>query len=184
MHFNGEHVSIARYYPEGTIISDGISKWAGAGGWRLGAFAFPPQLSWLADAMATYLQHSRQVLSALADYAYSRLTDVGAQIIKPQGGFHLFPDFSALTSRLAARGIDSGESFCAQLLEQTGVACLPGSCFGRPAQELSLRLAYVDFDGAAALAALAAGEALDYEFLQTYCGQVVTAIDLLHDFVS
>lgn len=112
VHFNGEHVSITRYYPEGTIISDGISKWAGAGGWRLGAFAFPPQLSWLADAMtavasetftstsapiqyaaiqafnehpamATYLQHSRQVLSALADYAYSRLTDVGAQIIKP-----------------------------------------------------------------------------------------------------
>ena len=33
---SGEHVSIAQYYPEGTIISSGLSKWAGAGGWRLG----------------------------------------------------------------------------------------------------------------------------------------------------
>ena len=33
---SGEHISIAGYYPEGTIISSGLSKWAGAGGWRLG----------------------------------------------------------------------------------------------------------------------------------------------------
>ena len=36
----------------GTITSDGLSKWAGAGGWRLGFFAFPKSLSWLKDAMA------------------------------------------------------------------------------------------------------------------------------------
>ena len=39
--FEGNHQSLARYYPEGTIISTGISKWAGAGGWRLGLFGFP-----------------------------------------------------------------------------------------------------------------------------------------------
>ena len=33
LHHRGEHVSVARYYPEGTIISSGLSKWCGAGGW-------------------------------------------------------------------------------------------------------------------------------------------------------
>lgn len=213
VNFQGEHVSIARFYPEGTIISDGISKWAGAGGWRLGAFAFPPELTWLADAMAvvasetftstsapiqhaavqafehnsamqSYLEGSRQILEALANYAYDRLVNAGAQVIKPQGGFYLFPSFEPLREQLVARGIRSSDEFCAQLLETTGVACLPGSCFGRPAEEFSLRLAYVDFDGEEALAALARNEALNAEFLQQYCGRVITAIDLMHDFAT
>lgn len=213
VNFSGQHISIARFYPEGTIISDGISKWAGAGGWRLGAFAFPPQLKWLADAMAAvasetftstsapiqyaaveafkdtppmqqYLQDSRRILQALADYSYERLTRTGAQMLKPQGGFYLFPSFEPLSDSLHKRGLTNGEIFCQELLEQTGVACLPGICFGRPEHELSLRLAYVDFDGEAALDALARDEALDMSFLQTYCGRVITAIDALHDFAS
>ncbi|HPK05077.1 MAG TPA: aminotransferase class I/II-fold pyridoxal phosphate-dependent enzyme, partial [Bacteroidales bacterium] len=52
IHHNGQHISIARYYPEGTIISTGLSKWCGAGGWRLGTFIFPSNLRWLLDAMA------------------------------------------------------------------------------------------------------------------------------------
>ncbi|MCP5048756.1 MAG: pyridoxal phosphate-dependent aminotransferase [bacterium] len=43
--YSGQHVSIAQFYPEGTIVSSGISKWAGAGGWRLGAFVFPKELN-------------------------------------------------------------------------------------------------------------------------------------------
>jgi len=34
--FSGVHSSLASFYPEGTIITEGISKWCGAGGWRLG----------------------------------------------------------------------------------------------------------------------------------------------------
>jgi len=49
---NGQHISIAKYYPEGTIISSRLSKWCGAGGWRLGTFTFPKELHWLLDAMA------------------------------------------------------------------------------------------------------------------------------------
>ncbi|MCP4992879.1 MAG: aminotransferase class I/II-fold pyridoxal phosphate-dependent enzyme, partial [Gammaproteobacteria bacterium] len=50
--FDGRHQSIARYYPEGTIISAGLSKWCGAGGWRLGTFTFPENLRWLLDTVA------------------------------------------------------------------------------------------------------------------------------------
>jgi aspartate aminotransferase len=49
---DGKHESVARYYPEGTVISSGLSKWCGAGGWRLGTFSFPPELRWLRDAIA------------------------------------------------------------------------------------------------------------------------------------
>ena len=53
VHHKGAHVSLARFYPEGTIVSAGLSKWCGAGGWRIGTFFFPPQMRWLLDAMAT-----------------------------------------------------------------------------------------------------------------------------------
>ena len=42
--YTGRHLSIARYCPEGTIISGGLSKWCGAGRWLLGTFVFPPSL--------------------------------------------------------------------------------------------------------------------------------------------
>ena len=42
--FNDNYESITHFYPEGTIISSGISKWCGAGGWRLGTLIFPKNL--------------------------------------------------------------------------------------------------------------------------------------------
>ena len=44
LNFNGQYKSISNFYPEGTIVSSGLSKWCGAGGWRLGFFAIPNQL--------------------------------------------------------------------------------------------------------------------------------------------
>jgi aspartate/methionine/tyrosine aminotransferase len=53
LHHKGLHTSIARYHPEGTILSTGLSKWVGAGGWRLGCLVFPDSLHPLLDAVAT-----------------------------------------------------------------------------------------------------------------------------------
>ncbi|MBN2313090.1 MAG: aminotransferase class I/II-fold pyridoxal phosphate-dependent enzyme, partial [Sedimentisphaerales bacterium] len=52
LHHEGNHISIARFYPERTVISSGLSKWCGAGGWRLGTFVFPSTLEWLLNSMA------------------------------------------------------------------------------------------------------------------------------------
>lgn len=204
-HFTGDHVSLARYYPEGTIISNGLSKWCGAGGWRLGFFVFPDTLTWLADAMAAvasetftstsaplqyaavsafderadmqrYLDDSRRILAGLADYAHRTLSEAGAQLHPAAGGFYLFPRFETQRDRLAARGIVDNGSLCERLLEETGVATLPGSCFGRPPEELSLRLAYVDFDGDVALDH-AARETVDAAFFRRHCPRVTDAID-------
>ena len=71
-HYTDGHVSLARYYPEGTIISNGLSKWCGAGGWRLGFFVFPRALSWLADAMAAVASETFTSTSAPIQYAAVR----------------------------------------------------------------------------------------------------------------
>jgi len=182
LHFEGDHVSISRYYPDGTIISSGISKWCGAGGWRLGTFAFPPSLSWLMNAMAaiasetftsvsapiqygaiqafhggleieSYLSHVRRILALLGKESFDILHNAGIRLVPPKGGFYLFLDFSPFTEKLASRGITSSVELCDRLLEDTGVAILAGSEFDRPRNEFSARLSYVDFDGAAAILA-------------------------------
>lgn len=216
LNFEGRHQSIARYYPEGTIIASGLSKWAGAGGWRLGTFAFPPELKWLMEAMAVvasetftstsapiqfaavkafegsaeierYLVYSRKILKALADWIWNRMTSAGIDVAKPDGAFYMLPDFEPLRPGLEKRGITNGEILCQRLLEETGVAILPGSSFGRPRKELTARLAFVNFNGAKALAAVGqlAGDALlDEDFLRVYCEQTLTAIDKMCDWVN
>ena len=69
------------------------------------------------------------------------------QCTKPAGGFYLFPNFKYYKEQLAQMNIHTSTSLCNRLLEETGIALLPGSDFGRPENELTARLSYVDFDG-------------------------------------
>jgi aspartate aminotransferase len=208
------HVSVARFYPEGTIISAGLSKWCGAGGWRLGTFSFPPQLEWLLEAMSSlasetftstsapiqwaaiqafdgspeieaYLKHARRILHSLGRWTTDKLREAGARLRDPKGAFYLFPDFEALRSRLEARGIENSRQLCARALDETGVAFLPGDDFGTVGK-LTARLAYVDFDGAAALAASKqlGDQEIDESFLRTHCESVVLGIEKLCDWLS
>jgi aspartate aminotransferase len=215
LHHEGKHVSIARYYPHGTIISSGLSKWCGAGGWRLGTFTFPRPLRWLLDAMSSvasetytstsapiqyaavrafrggteierYLWRVRRVLKALGNWIVDKLEAAGVATLRPQGGFYLFPDFTPHREKLRARGIRDSRSLCEKLLEDTGVAILPGAEFGREKDELTARMAYVDFDGAKALSILESSEnvEIDDDFLFTHCPNVVNATRRIADWVS
>lgn len=216
LHHRGAHVSIARYYPEGTIISSGLSKWCGAGGWRLGTFTFPSSLRWLLDAMANvasetytstsapiqyaavrafqggmeieeYLNQSRRILRSLGKHVYHELKTLDVQVTKPSGAFYLFPDFSRYRAPLAGIGLNNSSRMCERLLLDTGVAVLPGINFGRPPEELTLRIAYVDFDGSRALAAALhdyANRDLNENYLDIYCPMVIQAVDRLRDWFS
>jgi aspartate aminotransferase len=216
LHHSGEHKSIVRYYPEGTIISGGLSKWAGAGGWRLGTFTFPPNLRWLLDAMAVvasetftstsapiqyaavrafkggseienYLWRARFILKKLGTRISCMLKNEGIFNYEPEGGFYLFPDFSPLRDKLFSRGIVSSLGLCESILQDTGVAMLPGSAFGRPEFELSARIAYVDFDGEAAMTAAEAiikEDDITDEFIEKYCGSTIKAIQLICDWIK
>ncbi len=211
LHHRGQHVSIARYYPEGTIVSSGLSKWCGAGGWRLGYFVFPRSLRWLLDGMAVvasetftstsapiqhaacrawepcpelddYLERSRRVCAALGRHCHRRLAAAGVTAPAPEGGFYLFADFSAWREELLARGIADSVALCEAALEEIGVAFLPGSHFGHSPEALTARLAYVDFDGERALEA--ATGTLDDAWVGEHCGPTARAIERLCDWVA
>jgi aspartate aminotransferase len=213
---SGEHVSIARYYPEGTIVSSGLSKWCGAGGWRLGTFTFPESLKWLQNVMAAvasetytstsapiqyaavrafeggieierYLAHSRRILAKLGEWAVSRLREAGARVVSPKGAFYLFPDFTPIADKFIKNHIHTSTELCRRALDETGVAFLPGKSFGRPEEELTARLAYVDFDGARALAAseqIPLDQEIGDDFIEVYCNNTKKGIDLLCDWVE
>lgn len=216
LHHKGQHVSIARFYPEGTIVTGGLSKWCGAGGWRLGVSLFPPELRWLLDAMAAvasetytstsapiqyaavrayeggilierYLTHSRRILGALARHITKRLRDAGLSVPEPKGAFYLFPRFANHLESLGKRHIATDLELCSQLLEQTGVALLPGRHFGCPPGALTARLAYVDFDGSRALATveqMSPHHPIEEEFLREYCPKVMAAVDHIGNWLA
>ena len=67
--FNSKYQSISNYYPEGTIVSSGLSKWCGAGGWRLGFFAIPKELKELKNSLKILCSESFTSVSAPIQYA-------------------------------------------------------------------------------------------------------------------
>jgi aspartate aminotransferase len=203
----GAHVSIAQYLPEATLVSGGLSKWCGAGGWRLGFVHIPDALAPLRRAveaaasetftsvsapiqhaavtafgedasMVTYLERSRAVLRWLGPRCAVRLRSAGFDVPEPTGAFYLLPDAGPRRDALARRGIRTSTELAQRVLEETGVAFLPGTCFGRPPEELTVRLSYVDFDGEAALAAE------DEDALRRACARTLEAIERMASWLE
>lgn len=180
--FTGRHESLAKYYPEGTILSGGLSKWCGAGGWRLGTFVLPAGAGELASALAAaasetftavaapiqfaaveafresaemerYLVKSRRILRGLGLRCAQILRAGGWDLPDPEGGFYVLAEAPLrVWERFAGR---TGQAMTETLLAETGTATLAGSHFGMPAEWMGFRAAFVDFDGAAALDGLA-----------------------------
>ncbi|NCC72580.1 MAG: aminotransferase class I/II-fold pyridoxal phosphate-dependent enzyme [Sphingobacteriia bacterium] len=214
LHHRGQHVSISRFYPEGTILSSGLSKWCGAGGWRLGTFTFPSSMRWLLNAMATvasetytatsapiqyaaitafqggkeienYLLFTRKILGSLGRFIAQSLQKNNITLPYPEGGFYLFPNFGYYREKLIRKDIYTSVEMCDVILKETGVAMLPGRDFGRQPEELTVRMAYVDFDGNKALQAamaLSPDKPLTERFLNKYCGKMIRSVNLINDW--
>ena len=185
LHHEGRHVSIAKYYPEATFVTSGLSKWAGAGGWRLGIAILPedydPELkaSMLGIASETYscastpiqyaaitayagdplleqyVLNERSILKGIGQLIHKDVIKAGLRAHMPEGGFYLLVDFSLYREQFARIGITHDLDVCAKILAETGVALLPGRSFGLPSEDMAARLAYIDFDGKGALREIA-----------------------------
>ncbi|MBV1910208.1 MAG: pyridoxal phosphate-dependent aminotransferase [Kangiellaceae bacterium] len=177
LNFNGKNDSLENYFPEGCIVTSGLSKWCGAGGWRLGFAHIPKALgsklkaSIIGVASETYscapspiqyaaqfayqnkesarifIQRQIEILNIIGKYCAERLSESGVKVCNPQGAFYLFPDFSKFKLALSRIGIVNSQQLTTNILNETGVALLPGSSFGMPESSLTARLAFVDFDG-------------------------------------
>ncbi len=217
LHHEGKHNPLAREYPEGTITTGGLSKWCGAGGWRLGIAMLPEELdgpfkeTMLAIASETYscastpiqhaaceayiwddvtknyLAHQRRILSLTGNSIAGRLQQAGIKVHRPEGAFYLFLDFSPLAAQFRSKGINGSGPLCEQLLKDTGVSLLYGDVFGLDSEHLSARLAYVDFDGAAALAAsekIGLDQPLDEQFMRQYMANNIRGADQIAEWVQ
>jgi len=197
--FEGHYRSISNYYPEGTIVSSGLSKWCGAGGWRLGFFAIPNQLQDLKNSLkilcsesfssvsapiqyaaieaytsdqSIYLKDVKKILSFVGNYVYENLNSNVINIAKPEGGFYLFPEFKNTK-------FSSSSEMCRDILSKTGVALLPGSDFGIEQNKMLARLSYTDFNGVDFLKNTSGGKKLDNDDLKKYAPNVVNGVSKL-----
>ena len=202
LNFNDSYKSISNYYPEGTIVSSGLSKWCGAGGWRLGFYAIPNQLKEFKESLkilcsesftsvsapiqyaaveaykgdhSVYLKNVKKILSFTANYVYENLKSNVINITKPEGGFYLFPEF------INAKFSSSAE-MCKDILNKTGVALLPGSDFGLENKKMIARLSYTDFDGTAFLKGILGSKKLDNADLKKYAPNIVNGVKALKDW--
>ena len=203
-------------YPDQTILSDGLSKWCGAGGWRLGFHIFPKSLRNFQAAVLSmasetfscvaapiqyaatsafqghaalddYVRQCRKALALISEYTYRMLSNSRLYVCPSQGGFYFFPIFNEYRKALEARGIASNKTLCEYILAETGVALLPGLVFGRPNNELSARLAYVDFDGAKVLHRFTQDNTPisdTEEFVSEYCPRLKSGLIRLIDWLN
>ena len=206
--FTGEYKSITHHYPEKTIVSSGLSKWCGAGGWRIGMLVFPDELSYIRDSVRTvasetftavsapiqyaaikaysedhseYLENSRLILKMIGDYIYKELSSVGVICQKPQGGFYMICDFSNVVNK--THEINNDKTLCQKILNDIGFAMLPGSDFGMEEDKLLSRIAFVDFDGSKALKMISKEKPSSDSLLDFTCPKIVKGISLLKEWV-
>ena len=202
--FNGHYKSISNFYPEKTIVSTGLSKWCGAGGWRLGFFAIPHQLKELKDSLKilcsesftsvsapiqhaaveaykgdhlNYLNDVKKILSFTGNYVYQNLKSNVINIVKPQGGFYLFPEFTNAK-------FSSSSEMCKDILNKTGVALLPGSDFGMESNRMLARLSYTDFDGSNFLKNASGSKKLDDDDLKKNAPNIVEGVSKLKEWAN
>ena len=197
--FEKDFKSISSFCPKKTIISSGLSKWCGAGGWRLGYFIVPNELNNLKDSIKTlasetfssvsapiqyaaitayssdhskYIDKSKNILKAIGEYVYKNLNSNKIIINKPCGGFYLMPEF-------LNKSFSSSSEMCDDLLKKTGVALLPGSDFGFKENRMLARLSFTDFNGQEFMKNIERNEKIDNDLILKFAPKIVSGINSL-----
>ena len=197
--FEKNFKSISSFCPENTIISTGLSKWCGAGGWRLGYFIVPDSLNILRDSISVlasetfsavsapiqyaaitaylsdhseYINNSRNILKAVGNYVYETLKSNKVLINKPQGGFYLMPEF-------LNKNFSTSSEMCDDILNETGVVLLPGSDFGFDKKKMLARLSFTDFDGEEFMSQIVNEQEIDKKLILKLAPKVVEGVNKL-----
>ncbi|MDC3349074.1 aminotransferase class I/II-fold pyridoxal phosphate-dependent enzyme [Candidatus Pelagibacter sp.] len=197
--FEDSFKSISNFCPEKTIISTGLSKWCGAGGWRLGYFLIPDNLLDIKNMInvlasetfsavsapiqyaaikayendhSNYINKSKNILSAVGNYVYENLKSNKILINKPQGGFYLMPEF-------LNKKFKSSSEMCDSILNDTGVALLPGSDFGFDETKMLARLSFTDFDGQEFMNKIEDKQKIENDHIANLAPKIIEGVDKL-----
>ena len=202
--FESSFKSISNFCPEKTIISDGLSKWCAAGGWRLGYFVIPKNLNLLMEKIkvlasetfssvsapiqyaaitaynsdqSEYLKKARTILKGVGNYIYEILKSNNTIVNKPDGGFYLMPEF-------VNKNFSNSCEMCNEILVKTGVALLPGTDFGLPPEKMIARLSFTDFDGKKFMQNLKNNTKVNENLLQKFAPKIVEGTKRLKGWVE
>ena len=182
--FNFEtYTSMMKVYPEGTILTGGLSKDRSSGGYRFGVGVFPNEPKELLadvikiagstyscvaapiqyaaieayscnDRVEQYVRDCRAVNALAGRTVSTRLAEIdGVRTTTPGGAFYLYVDFNDQREQFGKLDLPTCTAFCEDLLHVEHTALLPGSALLLPDDDYSVRCSYVDFDGEQALAA-------------------------------
>ena len=146
--YTGEnHVSLGTMLRDQAIIINGLSKSHAMTGWRLGFIFAPANFSaqlikshqYLVTAANTMAQHAAvEALTAgkndaepmkkeyiqRRDYIIDKMTDLGFEIIKPDGAFYIF-------AKIPAGYNQDSFAFLKDFAHKKAVAFIPGAAFGQ-----------------------------------------------------
>lgn len=143
----GNHVSLGTMLRDQAIIINGLSKSHAMTGWRLGFIFAPANFSaqlikshqYLVTAANTMAQHAAvEALTAgkndaepmkkeyiqRRDYIIDKMTDLGFEIIKPDGAFYIF-------AKIPAGYNQDSFAFLKDFAQKKAVAFIPGAAFGQ-----------------------------------------------------
>ena len=166
--FDNEHISLLNVAPDlkdRVALINGFSKGFAMTGWRLGYLAGPKELvkavakiqsqetsapSSISQAagLAAYSGTLDKVLEMRASFKKRRnfmveqLNDIeGVSCFSPGGAFYVFPDISSYLNSTTPLGkpVQSSTDLCLYLLDEAGLALVPGDAFGEPN---GLRMSY------------------------------------------
>ena len=202
--FDENYDSISNYCSDKVIVSSGLSKWCGAGGWRLGYFVIPNKLNQLKNSIkvlasetfsavsapiqyaaisafnidhSDYIRKSKVILKGIGEYVYRNLKSNNVVMNKPMGGFYLMPEFLNKNFRTSA-------DMCTDLLNKKSVAILPGFDFGFPKDKMITRLSYTDFDGKNFMSKINSDTSIDEELINKFAPKITEGIKRIKDWVE
>ena len=142
-----DFVSMGKIYPEGTFVTNGLSKSHAAGGYRLGYVIFPQHaldvrrqfkkiLATEYTAVTTPIQHAaiagfqvskemdeyfrvtRKIHQIMGQYVYEKLHEIpGVKATKPQATFYLLADFNQFSPEFNASKITTSQKFSESLIQ-------------------------------------------------------------------
>ena len=202
--FEKSYESIANFCPEKVIISNGLSKWCGAGGWRLGYFIIPNELNNLKNSIKVlasetfsavsapiqfaaisafkddhqnYILKSKKILKGIGEYIYNNVKSNNVIINKPMGGFYLMPEF-------LNKKFNTSAEMCKDLLNKKSVAILPGSDFGFSVEKMISRLSFTDFDGKNFLSNINLDTKIDDYLIKKFAPKIIEGTERLKDWAE
>lgn len=139
-------VSMGKIYPEGTFVTNGLSKSHAAGGYRLGYVIFPQHTLDLksqfkkilateytavstpiqyaavkgfeiSDEINEYFEITREIHEIMGEYVYNELSNMeGVKVTKPEATFYLLADFNYYAPELQAMKINTSQKLSEALI--------------------------------------------------------------------